>query len=174
MLRRRGPIEAPNRVRLTDPPSGGLASSVRRPLRIQFEPPADPSAWHMTGRFNWPCPHQSFGIVPSCEWANDEGMRIWLPAQHKDLVAEFTYRVEGRWRKLAMRSWKLLASIAASFRRQPSPSPTRTHRRVPWCGAGSSAPIGSPSSLPGSGGHGPAIEGPRKCPTSATTRCSQS
>ncbi len=44
MLRRQGPIEAPNRVRLTDPPSGGLASSVRRPLRIQFEPPADPCA----------------------------------------------------------------------------------------------------------------------------------
>jgi 2-polyprenyl-6-methoxyphenol hydroxylase-like FAD-dependent oxidoreductase len=99
-------------------PSDGLASSVRRPLRIQFEPPADPSAWHMTGRFNWPCPHQSYGTVPLCEWANDEGMRIWLPAQHKDLVVEFTYRVEGRWRKLAMRSRKLLAGIAASFRRR--------------------------------------------------------
>jgi hypothetical protein len=53
-----------------------------------------------------------------CEWANDEGMRIWLPAQHKDLMVEFTYRVEGRWRKLALRSRKLLAGIAASFRRR--------------------------------------------------------
>jgi hypothetical protein len=32
------------------------------------------------------------------------------------------------------------AGIAASFWRRPSPSPTRTRRRVPWCGAGSSAP----------------------------------
>ena len=34
--------------------SGRLTSSVRPPLQLQFEPPADPSAWHMTGRFNWP------------------------------------------------------------------------------------------------------------------------
>jgi hypothetical protein len=70
----------------------------------------------MTGRFNWPCPHQSYGIVPLCEWANDEGMRIWLPAQHKDLVVEFTYRVEGRWRKLAMRSRRLLAGVVRRSR----------------------------------------------------------
>ncbi len=103
-------------LRSTDPPSDGLASSVRRPLRIQFEPPADPSAWHMTGRFNWPCPHQSYGTVPLCEWANDEGMRIWLPAQHKDLVAEFTYRTEGGWKGLVMRSRRLLASVVRRSR----------------------------------------------------------
>jgi hypothetical protein len=115
-MAKRAPIEAPNRVRLTDPHSGGLASSVRRPLRIHFEPPADPSAWHMTGRINWPCPHQNYGIVPTCEWANDEGMRIWLPAQHKDLVAEFTYRTEGGWKGLVMRSRRLLASVVPRSR----------------------------------------------------------
>jgi hypothetical protein len=113
MMAKRAPIEAPNRVRLADPLGDGLASSVRRPLRIQFEPPAGPTAWRMTGRFNWPCPPQNYGIVPTCEWANDEGLRIWLPAQHKDLVAEFSYRVEGRWRKLARRSRRLLQLAAA-------------------------------------------------------------
>jgi hypothetical protein len=38
-------------------------------------------------------------------------MRIWLPAQHKDLAAEFTYRAEGRWRELVMRSRRLLARV---------------------------------------------------------------
>ena len=89
--------------------SGRPTSSVRPPRLLRFDPPADPSAWHMTGRFNWPCPH--YGIVPNCEWANDEGMRIWLPAQHKDLAAEFTYRAEGRWRELVMRSRRLLARV---------------------------------------------------------------
>jgi hypothetical protein len=84
--------------------------------RDQFEPPADPSAWHMTGRFNWPCPHQSYGIVPNCEWANNVGVRIWLPAQDKDLAAEFTYRKEGRWRELVMRSRRLLARIVRRSR----------------------------------------------------------
>jgi hypothetical protein len=94
--------------------SGRPTSSVRPPLRLRFEPPADPSAWHMTGRFNWPCPH--YGIVPNCEWANDEGMRIWLPAQHKDLVTEFTYQVEGRWRELVMLSRRLLARVVRRSR----------------------------------------------------------
>ena len=93
---------------------GRPTSSVRLPLRLNFEPPADPSAWHMTGRFNWPCPH--YGIVPNCEWANDEGMQIWLPAQPKDLVTEFTYQAEGRWRKLAMLSRRLLARVVRRSR----------------------------------------------------------
>jgi hypothetical protein len=68
----------------------------------------------MTGTFNWPCPR--YGIVPNCEWVNNEGMRIWLPAQHKDLVAEFTYRAEGRWKQLALRSRKLLTGIVRRSR----------------------------------------------------------
>ena len=48
--------------------------------------------------------------------------------------------------------------------------PDKNTPKGPWCGAGSSAPTSSPSSLPGSGGRGPVIEGPRKRPTSATMR----
>ena len=61
--------------------SGRPTSSVRPPLRLRFEPPADPSTWHLTGRFNWPCPH--YRVVPNREWVNSVGWRIWLPAQHK-------------------------------------------------------------------------------------------
>jgi hypothetical protein len=99
---------------LTKLGSEPLTSSVRPPLRLQFEPPADPSAWHMTGRFNWPCPR--YGIVPNCEWVNNKGVRIWLPAQHRGLAAEFTYRAEGRWRELVMRSRRLLARIVRRSR----------------------------------------------------------
>ena len=70
----------------------------------------------MTGRFKWPCPHQSYGIVPNCEWVNNKGVRIWLPAQHKDLTAEFAYRAEGRWRELVMRSRGLLARVVRRTR----------------------------------------------------------
>jgi hypothetical protein len=80
------------------------------------------------------------------------------------------------FRSLKNHLWRpwLDRETAASCRRQPSPSPTRTRLRAPWCGAGSSELTSSPSSLPGSGGHGPVIEGPRRRPTSATTRCSRS
>ena len=90
---------------------GPPTSSVRPPLRLQFEPPANPSAWQMTGRFNWPCPHQSYGIVPNCEWVDNKGVRIWLPAEHRDLAAEFTYRPEGRWGKLVLLCRRLLARM---------------------------------------------------------------
>ena len=96
--------------------SGRPTSFVRPPLRLRFEPPADPGAWHMTGRFNWPDPHLSFGIVPNCEWVNNEGVRIWLPAQYKDLVTEFTYQAEGRWKELALRSRRLLARVVRRSR----------------------------------------------------------
>jgi hypothetical protein len=69
----------------------------------------------MTGRINWPCPHQSYGVVPNCEWVNDEGVRIWLQAQHTDLATEFTDRAKGRWRELAVRSRKLLAGVVEQF-----------------------------------------------------------
>jgi hypothetical protein len=68
----------------------------------------------MTGRFNWPCPH--YGIVPNCEWVNNEGVRIWLPAQQKDLVTDLTNQAEGRWRELVVRSQKLLAGIVRRSR----------------------------------------------------------
>ena len=85
---------------------------MRRPLLLRFEPPAAPDDWHMTGNINWPCVHESYGVVPSCEWASEEGVRIWLPAQCVDLGAEPAYRAEGRWRELAIRSLQLLADIA--------------------------------------------------------------
>jgi hypothetical protein len=110
MLSKRQSIEA-NRAKPIDRHIGGLPSSVRRPLRLHFEPPVDPSAWHMTGRINWPCPHESYEMVPICEWANDKGMRIWLSAQHQELVAEFTDPAKGGWRELAVRSQKLLAGV---------------------------------------------------------------
>jgi hypothetical protein len=43
-------------------------------------------------------------------------MRIWLPAQRKDLLADFTYQAEGRLRKLVMRSRRLLARVVRRFR----------------------------------------------------------
>ena len=115
VLRRRGPTRAVNQARATEQPSSEPAYSVRRPLQIQFSSPADPANWRMTGKINWPSPQQSYGIAPTCEWANDEGTRIWLPAQHKDLMVEFTDRAEGRWRALAMRSQKLLAGVVQQF-----------------------------------------------------------
>jgi hypothetical protein len=116
VLRRREPTRAVNQARATEQPSSEPAYSVRRPLQIQFSSPADPGNWRMTGKINWPSPHQAYGIAPTCEWANDEGRRIWLPAQHKDLVVEFTDRAEGRWRELAMRSRKLLAGVVRRSR----------------------------------------------------------
>jgi hypothetical protein len=71
MLRRREPTKA-------------SAFSVRRPLQIAFEPPADRSNWRVTGRINWPSRNEGYG-VPICEWANDEGTRIWLSAPLKEL-----------------------------------------------------------------------------------------
>jgi hypothetical protein len=56
----------------------------RRPLQILFEPPASPHDWRMTGRFNWHSP--SYGAVPSCEWIDDFGARIWLPGRYVDLA----------------------------------------------------------------------------------------
>jgi hypothetical protein len=110
MLRGRKRIEPYNGVESTASASGD-GPSVRRPLRIHFVPPANPSAWHMTGRINWPCPYQSYETVPVCEWANHEGVRIWLSAQHNDLVTEFTDRAEDRRRKLVKRRRKFLTGV---------------------------------------------------------------
>ena len=116
VLRKRESSRPVNRVGSTEQSSGELASSVRRPLKILFEPPASPSTWHMTGRINWPSPHQSCGIGLTCDWANDHGMRIWLPAQHRHLVVEFTDRAEGWWRGLAMRSRRFVAGVVRRSR----------------------------------------------------------
>jgi len=59
---------------------------MKRPFQIQFAPPAGPGRWRTTGRLKWPS--RNLGIAPLCEWANDEGMRIWLPAQLKELAVE--------------------------------------------------------------------------------------
>ena len=88
MLNRGKRISEPTGVSSTGLPIG---KAVRRPMRIHFEPPADPTSWRLTGRVNWHSQHQDYGIVPTCEWANHEGLRIWLPARHKDFVAEFNY-----------------------------------------------------------------------------------
>jgi hypothetical protein len=69
-----------------EPIANGLgASLVRRPLRLRFEPPLWPGIWRMTGNFNWP--DAGYGAVPECEWVDDAGAKIWLPARAVDLVA---------------------------------------------------------------------------------------
>jgi hypothetical protein len=108
VLRRRELTKAVNQAEATEP---GIASSVRGPRQIQFEPPAGPNNWHLTGRIHWPAPSQGYGVAPICEWASDEGSRIWLAAQHRDLVVEFTDWAEGRRGGLAIRGRKFLAGI---------------------------------------------------------------
>jgi hypothetical protein len=106
-----------NRGKQTPEPTGvsstglPIEKAVRRPMRIHFEPPADPTRWRLTGRVNWHSQHQDYGIVPTCEWANHEGLRIWLPARHKDFVAEFNYGADGPWRELILCSRRLLTGI---------------------------------------------------------------
>jgi len=97
MLRRREPTKA-------------SALSVRRPLQIAFEPPADRSNWRMTGRINWPSSNQGYD-VPICEWANDNGTRIWLSAQLKEVVVECADRAPDRWRELIGRSRELATNV---------------------------------------------------------------
>jgi hypothetical protein len=105
VLRRREPTKAVK---------SGNAFSVRRPLQIEFEPPADRSKWRMTGRINWSSPNQGYG-VPICEWVSDEGARIWLSAQLKELAVEFVDGAEDRRRELAMRSRALLRGVVQQF-----------------------------------------------------------
>ena len=52
---------------------------------------------------------------PICEWASDEGARIWLSAQLKELAVEFVDGAEDRRRKLAMRSRALLGGVVRQF-----------------------------------------------------------
>jgi hypothetical protein len=87
----------------------GDASSVLRPLQIQFAAPAGPGRWRMTGRLKWPSPNH--GIAPVCEWANDKGARIWLSAQLKELAVECADRAPDRWRELIGRSRELATNV---------------------------------------------------------------
>jgi hypothetical protein len=61
---------------------------MRQPLKLLFKPPATLGRWRLTGRLNQPRP--SYGVVPCCEWINDEdGDRIWmLPTLMPVLAAE--------------------------------------------------------------------------------------
>ena len=68
-----------------DPIAGGIDTNlVRRPVRLSFEPPRWPGSWRMTGNCNWP--DTGYGVVPICEWVDDTGAQIWLPARMVDLV----------------------------------------------------------------------------------------
>jgi hypothetical protein len=99
--------------RINTPVKSGSAFSTRRPLQIEFKPPASRSNWRMTGRINWPSPNR--GIAPLCEWASDDGVRMWLSAQLKEMAVEFTDRAEDRRRDLAMRSRALLGAVVQQF-----------------------------------------------------------
>jgi hypothetical protein len=108
VLRRPEPTKAVNQAKATE---ASNASSIRRPLEIQFEPPADPGDWRMTGKINWSSPNEAYG-VPICEWANDKGTRIWLSAQLKELAVECTDRAPDRRRALIVRSRELVTSVS--------------------------------------------------------------
>ena len=92
-----------------DPIANGLgASLVRRPLRLRFEPPRWPGIWRMTGNCNWP--DTGYGAVPVCEWIDDTGAQIWLPAQAVDLVISVDPRPGYFQMPLRLLSW--LAGVA--------------------------------------------------------------
>jgi hypothetical protein len=83
---------------------------VRLPLQVQFEPPAHPGNWRMTGRINRPSASQGFG-APVCEWTDDNGTRIWLSAQLKELAVECADQAPGRWRALFVRGRELVTTV---------------------------------------------------------------
>jgi hypothetical protein len=59
----------------------------------------------------WKYHSHEYGTVPSCngyEWANDNGTRIWLSAQLKELAVECA---PNRWRPLIVRSRELAARV---------------------------------------------------------------
>jgi hypothetical protein len=89
----------------------------RIPHRLHFRSPAGPGHWRITGRINWPCLTKRYEAPPTCEWTNDEGDKIWLPAQYARIVADLEGMGEpdfveraGRpsyfFLKLIPRSWK--------------------------------------------------------------------
>jgi hypothetical protein len=48
----------------------------------------------MTGRINWHRLNLRYEAPPSCEWVNDDGDKIWLPAQYTSIVADLEGRDE--------------------------------------------------------------------------------
>ena len=89
--------------------AGGIDTNfVRRPLRLCFEPPRWPGCWRMTGNCNWP--DTGYGAVPVCEWVDDTGAQIWLPAQAVDLVISVDPRAG--YFKLPLRLLSWLARVA--------------------------------------------------------------
>jgi hypothetical protein len=83
VLRRRKPTKAVIEAAATE---ASDASSIRRPGQIQFATPSGHGRWRMTGRLNWPSRNQ--GIAPLCEWINNEGPRMWLYSELKDLALD--------------------------------------------------------------------------------------
>jgi hypothetical protein len=94
-----------------------MRSGPRRPLQILFGPPASPDNWRMTGRFNWPGP--SYRAVPSCEWMDGFGARIWLPGRYVDLAVTVDPPHESRCSVLIERASQFLQR-----------APLRLHERV--------------------------------------------
>src|SRR4029453_14565628 len=92
-----------------DPIAGGIDTSlVRRPLRLCFEPPRWPGRWRMTGDCHWP--DNEYGAGPVCEWVDDAGAQIWLPAQAVGVVVSVDPRP--RYFKMPLRLLSWLAGVA--------------------------------------------------------------
>jgi hypothetical protein len=91
-----------------------MGPTPRRPLQILFEPPASPDNWRMTGRFNWPGP--SYGAVPTCEWLDDFGARIWLPGRYVDLAVTVDTRRESRCSVMIERASQFLKRTSLRLR----------------------------------------------------------
>ena len=62
----------------------------------------------MTGHINWP--DTGYGAAPVCEWIDEMGARIWLPARAVDMVASLDPRPGYFERLLRLLFW--LAAIA--------------------------------------------------------------
>ena len=64
------------------------AAFPRLPHRLHFRSPVGLGDWRMTGRINWPSLSQRYEAPPTCEWINDEGDTIWLPAQYAGVAMQ--------------------------------------------------------------------------------------
>jgi hypothetical protein len=68
----------------------------------------------MTGRINWPSPSQRYEAPPTCEWINDEGDKIWPPAEY-EIVADLEGRAEPDFVEHAGRRSRFLGLIPRSW-----------------------------------------------------------
>jgi hypothetical protein len=62
----------------------------------------------MTGNCHWP--DNGYGAGPVCEWVDDAGAQIWLPAQAVDVVVSVDPRPAYFKMPLRLLSW--LAGVA--------------------------------------------------------------